>query len=141
MTKVKAQSKWVRVGPRKLARVVELVRGKLVIEALRLLKFMPQKGARVLEKTIRSAAANARNNYRLAEEGMVVSEAFVNKGVTMRRWQARARGRVFPINKRTSHLTVWVTAQEAAQPVKAAAEKKTGSKAKTRTKKQPKEEG
>ena len=72
------------------------------------LKFMPQKGARILERVVKSAVANAKNNYKLEESNLVVCEAYVNKGITMRRWQARARGRVFPINKRTSHLTVWV---------------------------------
>ncbi|MBU0671580.1 MAG: 50S ribosomal protein L22 [Candidatus Margulisbacteria bacterium] len=119
MTKVKAQAKWVRIGSRKLGRVVELVRGKLALEAITLLKFMPQKGARILEKTLRSAVANAKNNYKLAEETLLVAEAYVNKGVIMRRFQPRARGRMFPINKRTSHLTVWL------EPL---AEKKTRAK-------------
>jgi len=112
MTKVSAKVKWVRIAPRKLSRVVALVRGKLALEALDLLKFMPQKGARILEKVIKSAVANAKNNYKLTESTLVVWEAYVNKGITMRRWQARARGRVFPINKRTSHLTVWVSQSE-----------------------------
>ncbi|NQT29074.1 MAG: 50S ribosomal protein L22 [Candidatus Saganbacteria bacterium] len=112
MTKVSAKVKWVRIAPRKLSRVVALVRGKLALEALDLLKFMPQKGARILEKVIKSAVANAKNNYKLTESTLVVCEAYVNKGITMRRWQARARGRVFPINKRTSHLTVWVSQSE-----------------------------
>jgi len=109
MTKVKAQARWVRISPRKLARVAELVRGKLALRALDTLKFMPQKGARILEKVVKSAVANARNNYKLDENKLIVSEAFVNKGVIMRRWQPRARGRAFPILKRTSHVTVWVS--------------------------------
>ena len=109
MMKVKAQARWVRIGPRKLARVLDTVRGKLALEALDILKFMPQKGARVLEKVIKSAVANAKNNYKLEETNLVLSEAFVNKAIILRRFQARARGRVFPINKRTSHLTVWLS--------------------------------
>ena len=109
MTKVKAQSRWIRLGPRKLMRVVDSVRGKKALVAINLLKFMPQKGARVLEKVLKSAVANAKNNYKLEEASLVVSEAFVTKGITMKRWQARARGRVFPIFKRTSHLTVFVS--------------------------------
>lgn len=112
MTKVKAQAKWVRISPRKLKRVLELVRGKLATEALQLLKFMPQKGARIVEKVIGSAVANAKNNYKLAPEDLVITSAYVNKGITMRRWQPRARGRVNPIRKRTSHVTVWVSSQQ-----------------------------
>lgn len=123
MTKVKAQSRWIRIGPRKLMRVVDSVRGKKALEAINLLKFMPQKGARVLEKVLKSAVANARNNYKLDDAGLVISEAFVTKGITMKRWQARARGRVFPIFKRTSHLTVFVS-----------------PKVKAKIEKQPKEE-
>ena len=113
MTKVKAKSKWAKIGPRKADRVVKLVRGKPAREALALLGFMPQKGARMLEKVIKSAVANAKNNYKMNEEDLIVCEAYVNKGVTMRRWQPRARGRIFPINKRTSHITVCVDSKEA----------------------------
>lgn len=112
MTKVKAQARWVKISPRKLARVVETVRGKSALEALNILKFMPQKGARILEKVVQSALANAKNNYKLKEENLIVHEAYVNQGITMKRWQPRARGRAFPIHKRTSHLTVWVQPRE-----------------------------
>ncbi len=112
MTKVKAQVKWVRIAPRKLSRVVALVRGKQALEALNTLRFMPQKGARILVKVIKSALANAKNNYKLAEEKMFICEAYVNQGITMKRWQPRARGRIFPIRKKTSHLTLWVQAKE-----------------------------
>jgi large subunit ribosomal protein L22 len=129
MTRVKAQSKWLRIGPRKLSRVLEIVRGKLALEALTLLKFMPQKGARIIEKTLKSAIANAKNNYKMDEAELIVTEAFANKAIIMRRFQPRARGRAFPINKRTSHLTVWV-----GQP----SDRPNAKKVKTAT--QPKEE-
>ena len=140
MTKVKAQAKWIRISPRKLGRVVELVRGKLAVEALQFLKFMPQKGARILEKVIKAAMANAKNNYKLDEGNLVISEAYANKGITMRRWQPRARGRINPINKRSSHVTVWVSAPQAPAP---SAEEKVSGAARKRAKKekQPKEEG
>jgi large subunit ribosomal protein L22 len=108
MTEVKAKAKWVRIGPRKLGRVVKLVRGVPALEALKMLKFMPQKGARILEKVVKSAVANAKKNHALAENDLVISQAYVNKGIIMKRWQPRARGRVFSIYKRTSHLTVCV---------------------------------
>lgn len=137
MMKVKAQAKWVRIGPRKLARVIDTVRGKQALDALDLLKFMPQKGARVLEKVIKSAVANARNNYKLEEATLVLSEAFANKAIIMRRFQARARGRAFPINKRTSHLTVFVSAPVSAAPAEEQAAKAKKAKPKrTRKKKQ-----
>lgn len=112
MTEVKAKSKWIKIAPRKLGRVVELVRGKLALSALQMLRFMPQKGARILEKAIKSAVANAKTNYKLPEEGLIISEAYVNKAVTMKRFTPRARGRMFPINKRSSHLTVTVKSAE-----------------------------
>ncbi|MDD5382190.1 MAG: 50S ribosomal protein L22 [Candidatus Margulisbacteria bacterium] len=113
--KIIAQAKWVKIAPRKLGRVAEVVRGKLALEALQLLKFMPQKGARILEKVIKSAVANAKNNYKLAEESLIVNQTFVNKGITMKRWQPRARGRIFPIFKRTSHVTVWLGQKESSK--------------------------
>jgi len=113
MTKVIAKSKWAKVGSRKVDRVIKLIRGKLAQEALAMLKFMPQKGARMLEKVIKSAVANAKNNYKMKEDELIICEAYVNKGVTTRRWQPRARGRIFPINKRTSHITVCVDSKEA----------------------------
>lgn len=112
MTAVKSQAKWLKIAPRKLGRVAKLLRGKLAAEALGMLALMPQKGARFLEKTVKSAVANAKNNYKLKEENLIVAEAFVNKGVTLKRMQPRAKGRAFPIQKRTSHLTVWVRSPE-----------------------------
>jgi large subunit ribosomal protein L22 len=147
MTKVKAQVKWVRIAPRKLGRVTELVRGKPAVEALALLRFMPQKGARILENVLKSAVANARNNYKLTEQNLVITEAYVNKGITMRRWQAKARGRIHPLQKRTSHLTVWLSSPSApeTESAKPAPEKKARpSRARPRSKragkKKPKEE-
>ena len=115
MTKVAAHVRWVRISPRKLSRVATIVRGKLAQDALNVLRFMPQKGARILAKVIKSAIANAKNNYKLAEEGLIIDQAFVTQGVMMKRWQARARGRVFPIHKKTSHLTVWLESKEEAK--------------------------
>lgn len=118
MSKVKAQAKWVRYAPRKLDRVVKLVRRKKALAALQLLSFMPQKGARILEKVIKAAVANAKTNYKLKEDDLVITEVFVNKGIVLKRIQPRARGRAFPILKRTSHLTVWVSAKEATNGAK-----------------------
>lgn len=108
MTSVKARVKWVKSSPRKIARVLDVIRGKTAAEAVALLKFMPQKGARIVEKLVRSAVANAKNNFKLDEAGLVVSECFANKGIITKRIQPRARGRAFPIKKRTSHVTICV---------------------------------
>ncbi|OGC23239.1 50S ribosomal protein L22 [candidate division WOR-1 bacterium RIFOXYB2_FULL_42_35] len=112
MTKIKAQAKNIRIGPRKLARVLDSIRGMSAQKAMEVLTFMPQKGADILLKVIKSAVANAKNNYKLPEAGLFIAEAFVTKAVTMKRWRARARGRVGPILKRNSHLTVWIAAPE-----------------------------
>lgn len=114
MTKVKAKVTFVRIGPRKLSLIAKVVRGKSAIQALNLLRFMPQKAARITEKVIKSAIANAKNNYKLAEKSLIIREAFVTQGFTMKRMQPRAKGRGFPIKKRTSHLTIWVEPKEGA---------------------------
>ena len=112
MAIIKAKSKWVKSSDRKLSRVIELIRGKSAREALTLLKFLPQKGARIVEKVLKSAMANAKNNFKLDENSLMVQEAYANKGVIMRRFQPRARGRAFPIKKKTSHVTVCLSAME-----------------------------
>lgn len=112
MTIVRAQAKWLRIGPRKLGLVMEMIRGKNALEALQILRLMPQKGARILGKVIKTAIANAKNNFKLNQETLIVSEIYANKGVTMKRWRARAKGRAFPILKKTSHVTVCVSAKE-----------------------------
>jgi large subunit ribosomal protein L22 len=106
MTEIKAKAKWVRSSPRKIKRVIDAVSGKSPHEVLAVLRFMPHKGARILEKVIKSALANAKNNYKLDEAGLKIKEMYVNKGIIMKRWQPRARGRAFPIKKRTAHVTV-----------------------------------
>lgn len=106
MTIVKAKARWVKNSPRKVQRVLDVVRGRLATEAISLLKFMPQKGARIVVKLLQSAVANAKNNYKLNADKLVVRECYANKGLVMKRWQPRARGRAFPIKKRTAHVTV-----------------------------------
>jgi len=112
MNEIIAKSKWVKSGDRKIGRVMELVRGKSAAEAMIILKFLPQKAARIVEKVLRSAIANAKNNFKLDEKTLVIKEVYANKGVIMRRFQPRARGRAFPIKKKTSHVTVCLTSVE-----------------------------
>jgi len=112
MKKVIAKAKWVKIAPRKLRRVAETVQGKPALAALSILKFMPQKGARILEKVVKSAIANAHNNLKLPEDSLVILRAFANKGISMHRWNPRARGRMDPMEIKTSHLTVELVGKE-----------------------------
>lgn len=108
ITKAKATAKTIRVSPRKSRLVIDLIRGKSVADAIAILKFTPNKAAGIIEKVLMSAVANAENNFDLDVENLVVSEAFVNEGPTMKRFRPRAKGSASPINKRTAHITVAV---------------------------------
>ena len=109
ITSAKATAKIVRISPRKSRLVIDLIRGKSVAEAIAILKFTPNKAAGIIEKVLMSAIANAENNFDLDVENLIVSEAFVNEGPTMKRFRPRAKGSASPINKRTSHITVVVS--------------------------------
>ncbi|ADU52368.1 LSU ribosomal protein L22P [Thermaerobacter marianensis DSM 12885] len=104
----RAVARFVRVSPRKARQVIDLVRGKPVGEALTLLRFTPKKAARIVEKVVRSAVANATNNHDLDEDRLYIAKAYVDEGPRLKRWRPRARGRAFPILKPTSHVTVIV---------------------------------
>ena len=115
ITTASATAKFVRVSPMKARRVLALVRGKSVSEALAVLKYAPQGAAKDVAKVVASAAANAENNFGLDPRTLVVSECWANEGPTMRRFQPRAQGRAFQIRKRTSHITVVVEPKEGAK--------------------------
>lgn len=104
----KAIAKYVRVSPRKMRFICDMVRGRSVDEALSILKFTPNKGAKVLEKVVKSAAANAENNFDMNKDNLFVSEVYSNQGPTLKRWRPRSKGRAFKILKRTSHIGVVV---------------------------------
>ncbi|MGD7002669.1 50S ribosomal protein L22 [Corynebacterium halotolerans] len=112
ITSARATARFVRVSPMKSRRVIDLVRGKSVSEALAILKYAPQDAAKPLAKVVASAAANAENNFGLDPRTLVISQAFADEGPTMRRFQPRAQGRAFQIRKRTSHITVVVESQK-----------------------------
>lgn len=112
ITSASATARFVRVTPMKARRVIDLVRGKSVAEALAILKYAPQGAAKPVAKVVASAAANAENNFGLDPRTLVISEAYANEGPTMRRFQPRAQGRAFIIRKRTSHITVVVESQK-----------------------------
>jgi large subunit ribosomal protein L22 len=111
--KARAVARYVRVAPRKARRVVDLVRGLPVDEALTTLEFAPFSAAEVVYKVIASAQANAENNLGLDPESLLVSEIKVDEGPTMRRYRPRSHGSAYRINKRTSHITVVVESVQA----------------------------
>jgi len=132
-----ASARFVRVTPLKARRVVDLVRGLPVDEALALLQFAPQDAARTVHKVLESAVANAQTTEGLDTGDLVVSVALVDEGPTMKRWRPRAQGRATRINKRTSHITLAVQPLEVAAPEKfrAAAAKATTPARKTSSRK------
>ena len=103
---VRAEAKWVRTSPRKARLVAEHIRGRSVPEARTVLAFTPRAAAREVEKVLRSAVANAEANHGLDGDDLYVSAAYVDEGPTLKRWRARARGRVARIRKRTCHITI-----------------------------------
>src|SRR5699024_6711561 len=105
----KAVAKSVRIAPRKVGLVVDLIRGKDIGEAIALLRHTQKGASPVVEKVLNSAIANAEHNYEMDSDNLYVSEAYVNEGATMKRFRPRAQGRASQINKRTSHITVVVS--------------------------------
>ena len=104
----RAVAKYVRIAPRKVRVVMNLIRGKNVAEAFAILKFTPKVGADAIEKVLRSAVANAENNFDMDVDRLYVSSCFVDQGPTLKRIHPRSRGQAFKILKRTSHITVVV---------------------------------
>src|SRR3954454_22931205 len=109
---VRAEAKWVRTSARKARLVTEHIRGRSVPEARTVLAFSPRAAAREIEKVLRSAVANAEANHGLIGDDLVVSAAYIDEGPTIKRWRARARGRVTRIHKRTCHITIKVVQGE-----------------------------
>lgn len=105
---ISAVMRYVRVSPTKVRRLADLVRGKTIAGGLECLKYLPHRGARLLEKLILSAKANADDLGARGSEDFVISVASVDSGPTLKRMQPHARGMGFEIKKRTSHITVVV---------------------------------
>ncbi|WP_027633266.1 50S ribosomal protein L22 [Clostridium hydrogeniformans] len=104
----KAIAKYIRMSPMKVGVVLDLIRGKSVNEAFAILKYTPKDAADVIYKVLKSAVANAENNNNLDPARLVVAEAHVGPGPTLKRFRPRAQGRAYRINKRTSHITLVV---------------------------------
>jgi large subunit ribosomal protein L22 len=120
---VRAEAKYVRTAPRKAQLVAEQIRGRPVPEARAILAFMTRDAARDVEKVLASAVANAEANHGLVGEELYISLATVGAGPTIKRWRARARGRVARIKKRTCHITIALALPEGAvAPMPAQAE-------------------
>ncbi len=101
-----ATAKYVKMSPSKIKPVCDLVRGKDLNEALTILKFTPGKGSQIVEKVVKSAAANAENNHEMNPDALYVAEIYANKGPTMKRFMPGSQGRASIILKRTSHVGV-----------------------------------
>jgi large subunit ribosomal protein L22 len=109
MQQAKAHAKFVRIAPRKVQLVIDLIRGKKIGEAVAILRHTPKAASPIIEKVLNSAVANAEHNYSLDPNNLLISEVFVNHGPIMKRFRPRAQGRASRINKRTSHITLVVS--------------------------------
>ena len=137
MSEARAIAKYIRISPRKVRQVIDLIRGKRVRDALAILKFTPKRASTAIEKVIKSAAANAENNLEMNKDDLFVAEAFVDQGPSLRRYNPRAMGRADLIKRRTSHVTVVVREKEEAETIKKPAkEKKTAAPKKNAAKNQ-----
>lgn len=102
----KAKATYVRISPRKVQIVLDLIRNQPADKAMAILKFTPKAACEPVSKVLKSAMANAENNYNMDVSRLVVSEAHVAPGPILKRIQPRAQGRAYRINKRTSHITL-----------------------------------
>lgn len=102
----KAQLRHLRIAPRKVRLVADLIRGKNLKKAQTLLDFCLKKASQPLKKLLNSAAANAKNNFQTKEDSLYISEITVDEGRKLKRWRPRARGRAARIQKKTSHISV-----------------------------------
>lgn len=127
MAEAKAILRFVRVAPRKARVVVDMIRGQQVPQALSMLKYTPRAAAKVVEKVLRSAVANAEQKELGESDAMWVSQAYVDCGPTYKRFRARSMGRANSIHKRTSHITLIVSAPESAPKKKQGGSRKAAA--------------
>ena len=106
---VTAKLRYLRIAPRKVRLVADLVRGKSVEEATHILNFTRKRAAKPLLKLLNSAVANASHNFQLKKENLYISKILVNEGPKLKRWRPRARGVTYEIQKKTSHITLVLT--------------------------------
>ena len=108
----KAEAKHIRISPRKMKPIADLVRGKNVKDAQNILKFTPRKGAEIFLKVLNSAIANAENNFHIDVDTLIVKDIYANQGPTLKRWNAGSMGRANPVLRRSSHVGVIVADKE-----------------------------
>ncbi len=101
-----ARARYIRIAPRKVRIVINLIRGKHIDEALAILMYTPKAASPVVEKLVRSAIANAENNLSMSRDNLFVAEIWADAGPTLKRGQPHGRGSMYPIMKRSSHITV-----------------------------------
>lgn len=104
----KAVARHIRIAPRKIRIVIDLIRGKNIADVVAILKHTPKVGSEVVLKVLKSAVANAEHNFDMNSDELIVSKIFVDQGPTLKRVHPRSRGQAFKILKHTSHLTVVV---------------------------------
>ena len=109
---VRATAKSVRVSPRKVRLILDAIRGKRVDKALSILRYLPSPSARTVAKVVRSAVANAENNYQMSPTNLTIVRIYADEGRMLKRFRPKARGRVGPILRRFSHITVVVDEKE-----------------------------
>jgi large subunit ribosomal protein L22 len=110
--KVKAVANAIGISPQKVRLVIDMVRGKKVDEALAILSFSPTPTAKAVAKVIKSAVANAENNFQMSPAELRITDIFADQGRTLKRFRPQSRGRISPILKRSSNITVLVTEEE-----------------------------
>lgn len=109
---------YLRISPRKVRLVTDLIRRKTVPEAEKILEFTIKKAAEPILKLLKSGIATAENDFKLIRSNLYISKIFVDEGPTLKRWRPRARGRIHPINKRTSHITLVLDEIEPGKKIK-----------------------
>jgi len=102
----------IGISPQKVRLVINMIRGKKVHEALTILRFLPTPTAKAVAKVIKSAVANAENNFQMSPAELRITDIFADKGHTLKRYRAQSRGRINPILKRSSNITVFVAEEE-----------------------------
>jgi len=107
--KVRAVAKDVGISAQKVRLVMDMVRGKKVDEALTILRFLPTPAAKAVAKLIKSASANAENNFQMSPADLKITDLYADQGHTLKRFRPQSRGRISPILKRSSHITVFVS--------------------------------
>lgn len=109
---VKAKLRFLRMGPRKVRLVADLIRNKKAVEAERVLMLLKKRAAKPMLKLLQSAMANAKNNFSLPTEDLKIATLMVDEGPTLKRWMPRARGRATPLRLRSSHITLILTGED-----------------------------